>query len=234
MSVGPIEMYKANRGRIGARLSNFNQRYMQGLFGKSLKAGTIESFGWNLEEFAGGAKNYGFLGWQKWGDEFAGITRNASGAITKTASTAGGIRGAGRVAFGTAGRAIPLLATAYFAYEGYQREGVWGAAKGIGESIAYSAAFHYIGGALGAAFGPLSIAAGIGVAGYMLGEAGIAHAKGIRQLEMGQSDQMQATVHSAGAATMRQRSLMALNNTHLNGRMALGNEGFLMHRSFGG
>lgn len=233
MSVGPIEMYKANRGRIGARLSNFNQRYMQGLFGKSLKAGTIESFGWNLEGFAGGAKNYGFLGWQKWGDEFAGITRNASGAITKTASTAGGIRGAGRVAFGTAGRAIPLLATAYFTYEGYQREGVWGAAKGMGESIAYSAAFHYIGGALGGAgVGVLGAVGAAGLATYTLGEAGREKARGLRQLEMGQSDQMQATVHSAGAATMRQRSLMALNNTHLNGRMALGNEGFLMHRSF--
>ena len=128
------------------------------------------------------------------------------------------------------------LSTAYFAHEGYQEEGVWGAAKGIGESIAYSAAWNYMAG--GAAASAMAFAAPVaGIAAlaggaYMLGEAGIQHAKGLRELEMGGGDQMLQAVTSAGAATARQRAVMALNNTHINGRMALGNEGFLMHRGF--
>lgn len=67
---------------------------------------------------------------------------------------------------------------------------------------------------------------------YSWGEASREHVKKLRQVEMGGQDQVMDAINSAGAATMRQRAASALNNTHLNGRMALGNEGFLMHRSF--
>jgi hypothetical protein len=219
-------------------LTGINARYGQGMAGRALKHGVMESFGWNIEGWGRNAVNKGFLGRHQWADEYAGITRNKYGAITKTAQHAGGLRGLGRAAFGTLMRSVGLLSTAYFAYEGYQQEGVWGAAKGIGEGVAWSTGIHYAmaatSGAAAAVMGVGAIAAAGAVGTYALGEAGRAHAKGLRQLEMGQQDQMQNAVHSAGAATMRQRSLTALNNTHLNGRMALGNEGFLMHRSFGG
>jgi hypothetical protein len=116
--------------------------------------------------------------------------------------------------------------TAYMMYEGYQQQGIWGAAKGLGESIAYTAAFK----AAAAVLGSAGVAAGAAVAagavgGYMMGEAAQAHLKSLRNVEMGAP-----IVDTFGTvATMRQRSLMALNQTHINGRMAIGNEGALMH-----
>lgn len=255
MATQPLDMdYKGGRGGWRASMAAMNARYGQGMAGTAVRHGVMESFGWNIEGWGKGAVNQGFLGWRKAGAEFTGggskmfpgregrmgaksLARVVGGQAPVKMGAGAAARGAARVAFGTAGRAIPLVATAYFAYEGYQQEGAWGAAKGIGESALWSAAIHYgmaaVGGTAAAAvLAPVAaIGAGIGGA-YVMGEAGRAHAKGLRQMEMGQSDQMQAAVGSAGAATMRQRSLMALNNTHLNGRMALGNEGFLMHRSF--
>ena len=197
-------------------------KFGQGAVGRSLKLGAMESFGWHVEGWGKNADPQGFLGRQNWGKDVA----------------KGGIKGG---IGGMAMRSIGLAATGYFMYQGYQEEGVWGATKEAAYSVAASAAFHYVGGAIAslgggaavAALGPLSLAAGVGLAGYSFGQAGRAHAKGLRQMEMGQSDQMQDAVNSQGAATMRQRSAAALSNSHLNGRMALGNEGFLMHRSFG-
>lgn len=217
---------------MGARFSRFTNNT---LVGRSLKYGTMESFGMNIEGFGRNAVNKGFLG--------TGLGASAAGKakLLEEATEQAG-KGIGKGFLSKAGslafKSIPLAFTAYSMYEGYKQEGVWGATKGMVESAAYSAAFHYVGAAIGGtammATGILAAGAAAGYAGYTLGEAGRAHAKGLRQLEMGQQDQIQAALGSAGAATMRQRSLMALNNTHLNGRMALGSEGFLMHRSFGG
>jgi hypothetical protein len=198
-------------------------------FGRSLKHGTMESFGWNIEGFGAEAKSHGFLGWKKWGTDFQGSAK----AGTKLSSLQA-VKGAGRIGVRTLGRALPGLTTAYFAYEGYQEGGVFGAAKGIGESVAWSVGTHYAIGALGGTgvLAPVAAVAAVAVGTYMVGEQGRQHAKGLRQMEMGYSDQMRDTITSQGASTMRQRSVAALNNTHLNSRMALGNEAFLLHRSF--
>jgi hypothetical protein len=212
---GPFDMdYKGSRGAARSGFAGMNARLGQSFMGRSLQQGTMESFGWHFEKGA----SQGFLG-----------LKNES--IKHSMSTVkGGLGLAGR----TLTKSLGLLSTAYFAYEGYQNEGVWGAAKGIGESIAYSTAFAAASTVLGTAALPLAAVAAVGIGTYALAEAGIAHEKGLRELEMGGGDQMQNAVHSAGAATARQRSLMALNNTHINGRMSLGNEGFLMHRGFSG
>lgn len=207
---------------MGSRFSRFTNNT---LVGRSLKYGTMESFGVYVEGFGKEAQPKGFLGRKMWGADVAAYKAGQKGLV----------RTAGAMAM----RALPLAFTAHFMYEGYKQEGVWGMAKAGVESAAYSAAFHYVGAAIGGTammvgMGALAAGAAAGYAGYALGEAGRAHAKGLRQLEMGQQDQIQAALGSAGAATMRQRSLTALNNTHLNGRMALGSEAFLMHRSFGG
>lgn len=251
--------YRGSRGVTSAKIASFSSRLQSSALGRALRIGTMESFGWHFQ----GNVSQGFLGIGKPGTKFMEGTRVLS-KMTGEGMFRSGLRvakatahmgthtawqgakqasvlGTSKAVAGTAGRtlmkSLGLLSTAYFAYEGYQREGVWGAMKGIGESIAYSTAFNL---ALGGAIGATSLAFAAPVAGlaavagatYMLGEAGIAHAKGLRDLEMGGGDQMQQTVTSAGTATARQRSLQALNNTHINGRMAIGNEAFLLHRGF--
>jgi hypothetical protein len=165
------------------------------------------------------------------GTEVGGkFATRATGRLGKAWSTT---KAVARVGGSAAMAAIPLAFTGLMMYEGYQREGVWGAMKGAGESVAWTAGINLVGGILG---GPATAIAMLGAAtvggAYMMGEAGRAHVKGLRQMEMGGTDQSMAAISSAGATTMRQRAASALNNTHLNGRMALGNEGFLMHRSF--
>lgn len=125
-----------------------------------------------------------------------------------------------------------LAATAYLAYEGYQEEGVWGAAKGVGESVMWSAGARMAGALLGGGFVTGSVAAGVGLGVYAMGEAGRSHAKRLKDVEMGGGMKIMEALSSHGAATMRQRAVMALNNTHLNGRMAMGNEGLIMHTPY--
>jgi len=182
----------------------------------------METMGWYVEKFGRNAVNQGFLGMKMWEADMAALKAGQKGLL----------RTAGSMAF----RTLPMVSTAYFMIDAYQREGVWGATKEFGYGAAMTSAFHYAGALLGGAALPVAGVAALGAAAvggaYVLGEAGRQHMKGLRQLEMGQQDQMQAAIGSAGAATMRQRSLAALNNTHLNGRSALGQEGFLLHRSF--
>ena len=249
VNTGAFDMnYVGKRGATRARLAGMGAQLNSTAMGRALKMGTMESFGWHFE----GGASQGFLGLRsdmsgsRISNAISGAKQGGQNRFLAGMKAAGrqsralGAGGTARAVAGVGGRALTkslgLLSTAYFAYEGYEKEGVWGAMKGVGESIAYSTAFNYVLGSVGASAlayaAPVAAVAAAAGATYMLGEAGIAHAKGLRDLEMGGGDLMQQTVTSAGAATARQRSLMALNNTHINGRMAIGNEGFLMHRGF--
>ena len=127
------------------------------------------------------------------------------------------------------------------AYHGYQQGGVGGAAvetaKHIGISYAMGAAWSVAGGAL-------SVAAGVGIAGAAAAGAGYLasggsamdafrpymakHARRHAGLEMGTP-----MVDNFGTtATMRQRSLAAIQNSKLNGRSALGNEAALSYMPY--
>jgi len=194
----------------------------------------------------------------------------------------GGLSGVG---FGGAS----LAYSAYLMHEGYQNDGVTGAAMGLGQSVAegyvarsllpkafsstlamgsrgFMAGRFIAGGMIGVVEGTASagllggtgilaaggIGAGIGaIAGTLMNPLAWAVAGGIyaaqeiseaidrkstagirqkqvRALELGtpMNDQF-GTI-----ATLRQRSLSAIQNSHVNGRMALGNEAALLHTSF--
>jgi len=126
------------------------------------------------------------------------------------------------------GRAFGVAFTAAAMYQGYQEEGAWGAAKGLGQMAAFNIAMRMI---PSTAMLPLTAAAAAGVYVYGSGEMAKEHIKQLRRIEFG-GPQINDVLNSAGVATTRQRALSALQNTHLNGRMAMGNEAILMHSSY--
>lgn len=239
--------------------SAFSNRLGQSYLGRTLQMGIGESFGIHYAGGIAGTKgiNQGFLGIRgtlaemRGSGEFArrfrpggvykmsmqkGMGRFASGkAAFKNAMWASRTNAKGAFSFvgKTLGKSLGLLGTAAFAYMGYQEGGLLGAAKGIGESGLYSwgtrAALGVVGSA-GAAVLATAAVAGIGT--YALGEAAKTHERSLSRLEFGGSGSIMDAIGSAGAATNRQRAVMALQNTHLNGRAALGNEALLYHTSF--
>jgi len=119
--------------------------------------------------------------------------------------------------------------TGYSMYSGYQKDGLWGAAKGGVHAAAEWAAFEVVLSALGAAAAPLEGAAiGLG-AGYGIYKAldyGAKRTKQTRKLEFGGAavDDQFGTI-----ATMRQRSLQEMQRSHGALRGALGTESQYMH-----
>ncbi len=169
-----------------------------------LKRGALESVGFYHE----GGVNKGFLGLAE--------------------------RGAARGFLSTAAKALPLAFTGVLAYQGYQEEGIWGATKGVAESIAYSAAWHggeaLLGSGLMAGLTGVAAIAAVGVAAYGFGEAAQAHRKRLTGLEFGSPSV--DMLNSAGALTSRARAMNALHSTHINARIAIGNEALLGHTAY--
>ncbi|MCW4026746.1 MAG: hypothetical protein NWE76_04590 [Candidatus Bathyarchaeota archaeon] len=226
----------------------------QSALGTSLQRGTAESFGWHFGKTSTGkVVNEGFLGWRTVSREafadrlerraYTGdlgkrvSSQRVEGVVRNLRNDPGGaararwlLKGSPLKTLGRfAGRAIPLAFTGWLASSGYKEGGLMGAAGGIAESIATTSAIHMAGLTLSS---PLTwiVAGGIaaGAGGYALGEAAQAHRRGLKTLEMGAN-----VVDPFGtAATLRQRSLTALQNSKINGRMGLGNEALIMHRSF--
>lgn len=169
--------------------------------GRQFRQGIGESFG--LEYTKG--KNMGFLG----------------------KNMPGGMMGAGKLAFG-----MRLIGPAFIgvsAYSGYKEGGAFGAAKSVAKDAAIWGGIRAAGAlAKGAMLNPVVLGgaavAGLGYAGYKFGEHAQRHSRSLRNVEMGGD-----VVDKFGTmASIRQRSLSALNNSHVNGRMALGNEAILM------
>lgn len=216
-----FDMRPNNRGVFSSKVAGINARLESSYLGSALRRGTMESFGFHFEN----GVSQGFLG-----------MRNAfSGGLLKQARQVG-IKNSGKAALSSLGKAIApginLLFTAEAAYSGYKRGGILGAAAGVGQMVAINTAANVVMGAAGVgAIGVAGLAAA-GYGAYALGVKGREYAKGLRSLEMGGGDQILQTVESAGAATMRQRAIMSINNSHINGRSALGNEAYLLHRSF--
>lgn len=232
--VGSFDMgYQGGRGAARARMAGVNARLGQSFLGRAVRQGTLESFGW---QFDSAGNSYGFMG--KVPDEGFGVSSKAKMNSAIKNSMKGATRPPGILGKTGSflGRGLGLGFTGFMAYQGYKQEGVWGAAKGIAESVAGSVAFRIVTRSLGLARGSLltgpAILLGVGLATYAVGEAGREHAKSLRAMEMGGGVQMQQAVGSQGAYTSRAMAVTALNNSHINNRMALGNEAFLMHRSF--
>ena len=181
------------------------------------------------------------LGYKAGSAAFTGIER--IGGYFQSATHAAGITSM-KEGFGFGkgiARYIGPVFMAHAAYTGYQEGGVGGAVKNIGKEAALWYAF-------GAAakvfsFGKLARAAAAGVGVLGIGIGGTLAATGIgpqqllrpytydhlrkhAKLEMGTP----IADPFGNMATMRQRSLMAMQNSRINGMGALGNESYLLYR----
>ncbi len=143
------------------------------------------------------------------------------------------------------GRAIGAGITLYSAYSGFREGGVGGAVGNIATDMAWSYGLRAAGRILAGAANFAVGAATIGLTGWtaysmatgtpfsnmlspILRPQQRAFAEKRAILEMGSP-----TVDQFGTiATMRQRSLAAIQNSKINGRGALGNEAQLMSRSY--
>jgi hypothetical protein len=127
------------------------------------------------------------------------------------------------------GRALGFGFLALEAYSGYQREGVWGAAKGVATGAAYSYAF---GAVLGSAALPVTALAAAGAGAVMANKwaagKGASYMKGQRNLEMGGAVNDQF----GNVSTMRRRSVMALNRSRIGGGMGIGNEAMRQYQPY--
>lgn len=231
-------------GNVASKMSGFNARMQQSSIGRAFMGGSAEALGFytpgfrdeQIGSFLGLRETFGEVGGRR-GEAFQRLIKqgrygNAARFAAGRARRIGGKASLGfaaKFAGSTLMKSIPIVSTVAMAYSGYQGNGMVGAVEGIAESMLTNAGIRQAATLLS---NPVTLTlAGIAAAGaatYALGEAGRAHAQGLRNLEMG-GPQIQEALSSAGAATMRQRSMMALNNTHLNGRMAMGNEAALMH-----
>jgi len=130
---------------------------------------------------------------------------------------------------GWAGRALGFGFMGLEAFTGYQQGGVWGAAKGLAKGAAVN---YAVGALLGSAAIPLTLGVGV-VAGGMMAykkgaDIGRKTYKKSRSLEFGSgvSDQY-GTV-----ATMRRRSVMALQESRIGGGMGLGSEAMRSYQPY--
>jgi len=132
-------------------------------------------------------------------------------------------------------RAAGPIALAYFGYKGYQEGGAWGAAREVGTHLAFMYMMPTIGKTVG-----LAALGGAAVLGMQYGMTGAGpletltrplvreHMRKHAKLEMGRP------IHDqfGNVATMRQRSIMAMQNSKINGRSALGHEATLAYRPY--
>lgn len=185
---------------------NTASRAWGGRIGKSLRYGALEAVGFDVG--AGGANSW-MGGRQTLGHFAKGRIGSGLGSMA--------MRGG-----------IGLGFTAYMAYEGYQQEGMWGAMKGAGESVLWNAGFRLAG----------SLLPGVAtVAGTALaGAAVIGGAYAFQRNAVDYNEKLRRSEFVAGnindpfgnVATMRQRSIRALHNSNMGGRMTLGREAQLL------
>ena len=132
-----------------------------------------------------------------------------------------------------AGTAIGLAFVGAEYYRGWQEGGIIGATTAAGKEVAMwgmmglgEAAMSSILGAGASSFVlPAAIAVGAAYGGYQALKAGKEVSKNLRHLDM-----VTPTTDPHGFGyTMRQRSLMAIQKSYINGRMSIGNEALLMH-----
>lgn len=161
----------------------------------------------------GVAENFGFQYKKGVSEGFLGL--KASRGLSFGARAMAGIGGA-----------INLGFMASSVYSGYQEGGVLGAAKELGTTAAIQVGLNVAGVAVNALW-PVALVAGSGALAYKVAENSRQYGRNLRNISMGTPP-----IDVFGTmSTVRQRSLAALQNTHINGRMALGNEGLLSHNN---
>jgi hypothetical protein len=132
---------------------------------------------------------------------------------------------------GLLGRALGMGFAGYTMYEGYQQGGVWGAAKAGAELAAWSYGIR-AGFALLGPIAPLAIGGAVAYAGVSI-RKGIIDKVRERNYKMSNLEMSRPVVDQFGTlATMRQRSIMAIQNSKINGRSSLGSEAVLLYRPY--
>jgi hypothetical protein len=195
--------------------SILGQRLAKSTIGKHFTEGVLQNYGFEFENgkrtFLGFDTSTGFKGAKA--EFMAARSAGQMGSFVSKRAFAG----------------LGLLWSGYSIYQGFQEGGITGAVKRAGEEALTAGAFNVGLKLAGGLVNPWAIGAatavGIGMSGYQVGESARANGKRIRNLEMGG----EVMDRFGTIATMRQRSLQALQNSHLNGRMALGNEAALIH-----
>lgn len=193
------------RSTWATRSGQFVGSVMGSTAGREFKQGIGESFGFEYEK----GINKGFLG----------------------RKLPGGMMSQGKFAF--ASRLFGIATLGVSAISGYQENGMAGATMHVAKDAATWGAMR-AGWSVGKGvltnpwfLAGASIGAGA-YAGYKIGQASREKARRIRNVEMGGE-----VIDRFGTlSTIRQRSLMALNNSHVNGRMALGNEAILLSSNY--
>lgn len=196
-------------------------------FATAAKTGALMPFGFEVNRRTGTS----FMGWKDVvADEFA----KGPGAHPTTFSQAWRSPATRRAMVGKAfGAALAIGFTVYNAYKGYQREGWWGATKAVGKDVIMFAGFEagqaavasLTGYSLGSLVWPAAAVAGAAYGTYKAVEWGRDTRRGLRRLEM-----VSPVVDPFGTgATMRQRSIAAIQKSYINGRIAMGNEAKLLH-----
>lgn len=162
--------------------------------------------------------------------------------------------GFGKYAPKGVGRLLGPAFLAITAYQGYKEAGPWGAVRETGKSLATSYTFGAVTkalgiGGLGSAVGYAGIGIGLGIGAAVGADyafrgitpfgggslfslvarpAVAAHMRRHQEVEMGRP-----VIDQFGTlATMRQRSLAAIQSSKINGRSALSNEATLMYRPY--
>ena len=126
------------------------------------------------------------------------------------------------------GSMMSVAWTGYAAYEGYQQGGLAGAGKAVAREALNMSLFHLGMRAIGPAWPVLLTQTAS--AGYAFSQLQKDYQARYKHLPIGTAGAMDAFSTQA-ASTMRQRSLMAIQRSHLNARSALGAEASYMHSS---
>lgn len=162
-----------------------------------------------------------------WAKDLYGIQQPQHGAIGAVSKATG---------MGKYLRFLGPAFLAYSAYEGYQQGGVGGAIGSIVsttiETYAMGVAYSAVGGVTGV-LGGMALGAGVayaaGVRPHMLARPWVdEYAKKNARIEMATP----IMDEYGTVATMRQRSMRAIQNSRVNGRTALGNEAALTYTPY--
>lgn len=201
----------------GRPAMQWGNRFANSTLGKPFIKGIKENYGWEFNHKTGLSE--GFLGFKS---EASQRFLRKAGRLGPAGKVGAYGRLAGRNLLGLGGLAL----SAYSIYQGYQEGGVSGAiSAGAHEALiagVFRAGVSLIGSPVVTGLATLGA---VGYAGYEFGEHSRAVGKRFRNLEMGAD-----VVDRFGTvATMRARSVQAIQNSRLNGRSGIGNEAALIH-----
>ena len=226
MASNSSRFIKKEWGSFKSTMGKFHAGLAGNRMGGAALSGAAQSIGWDyswnkkLNYGRGAMENKGFLGLKE-----GGSYRNRIRSLSKMPFR-GGAKQFGGAMLGVAGKALGPVMGLMAVAEGYREGGFTGAISAGATSAAEWAATEMVFAAVGSTMvGVAAVGAAAGYAGYKFMDNAAQYGKSLKKLEMGSP-----IVDTFGTiATTRQRSLAALQNTHINGRMALGNEGMLMH-----